>query len=85
MLALCNPTKVGAKQFHMASNFARKIISRGEPYSTIIQIYQFHLNSINLFKFAKLCSMLFQEQTTSSVYRLNKHSKDCVHNKKEKS
>jgi len=40
MLAMWNPTKVGAKQFHMASNFARKIISRGEPqpYSTIIQI-----------------------------------------------
>jgi len=31
MLALWNPTKVGAKQFHRASNFARKIISRGEP------------------------------------------------------
>jgi len=31
MLALWNPTKVGAKQFHRASNLARKIISRGEP------------------------------------------------------
>gem|GEM_PF-6566541 len=35
MLALWNPAKVGAKQFHRASNFASKIISRGEPCETL--------------------------------------------------